>query len=77
MKCSWSDIDLGWRAGTINNMVKEAIEIATLLDTRCTFEYQNTIVSVDKNCDLTSTVDAVLAVQGTNEHYVSGVRKGE
>lgn len=77
MKCSWLDIDLGWRFGDVTDQVREAIEIATLLDTRCTFEYQNTIVSVDKNCDLTRTVDAVLAVQGTNEHYVSGIRKGE
>ena len=77
MKCSWSDIDLGWRFGDVTDQVREAIEIATLLDTRCTFEFQNTIVSVDKNCDLTGTVKAVLAVQGTDEHYVSGIRKGE
>jgi hypothetical protein len=73
MKCSWSDIDLGWRDGTIDNMVKEAIEIAKLLDTRCSFEFNGVTVAVNKNSNWeTLSKLAKNAVADGNTKYVSG-----
>lgn len=72
MKCSWSDIDLGWRLGSIDVMCKEAIEIAKLLDTRCSFEFNGVTVAVNKNSNWENLAKLVVdAVSKGNTHYVS------
>lgn len=51
MKCNWSNVSLGWRSGSIDNMTKEAIVIAILLDTKVNFEFNGVTVNVSKNSD--------------------------
>ncbi len=49
MICSWYEIDLGSRLGSIDDMCKEAIEIAKLLNTQCAFDFNGVKVCVDRN----------------------------
>lgn len=51
MKCNWSNVSLGWRSGSINNMTEEAIVIAKLLDTKVNFEFNSVTVNVSKHSD--------------------------
>ena len=71
MNCSWTDIELGWRLGSIDNMAKEAIEIAKLLNTRCTFEFNGIIVAVNKDSDWEKVSLAALDAIKTENKYVS------
>lgn len=51
MKCNWNSIDLGWRMGSVDNMAKEAIEIATLLSTKVSFDFNGVKVNVTSQSD--------------------------
>ena len=73
MKCSWSDIDLGWRLGNVDSLCKEAIAIAVLLDTRCTFDFNGITVCVDKNSEWEKVAVAALKAVSDSDgsRYVS------
>lgn len=71
MNCSWSDIELGWRLGSIDSMTKEAIEVAKLLNTRCTFEFNGVTVAVNNNSNWEKVAHAALIAINTESKYVS------
>lgn len=67
MKCNWSNVSLGYRFGNINEVIKEAIEIAKLLDTKVNFEFNGVLVNVSKHSDVEDvyfkTMDALKIVK--------------
>lgn len=71
MNCSWSDIELGWRLGSIDSMTREAIEIAKLLNTRCTFEFNGVTVAVNKNSNWEKVALVALEAVKKESKYVS------
>ena len=71
MVCSWYEIDLGSRLGSIDGMCKEAIEIAKLLNTQCTFNFNGVKVCVDKNSKWERVVEATLRARSEGSLYVS------
>ncbi|HHB9680589.1 TPA: hypothetical protein ACOAY7_002972 [Vibrio cholerae] len=75
MKCDWSNISLGFRFGTIDDMTKEAIEVAKLLDTKVNFEFNGVLVNVSKHSDVEDvcfkTMDALKI--GKKSVYGKGV----
>lgn len=64
MKCSWNKINLGWRLGNISEMVEEAIQIANLLDTKVSFEFNGVKVNLSKHSDHQNTVRKVTDAVG-------------
>lgn len=75
MKCNWSHVSLGWRSGSIDNMTKEAIEVAKTLDTKVDFEFNGVKVNVSKHSDWKDvTIDVHEAIQsGKKSVYGKGV----
>lgn len=75
MKCNWSNVSLGFRFGTIDDMTKEAIEVAKLLDTKVNFEFNGVTVNVSKHSDVEDvyfkTMDALKI--GKKSVYGKGV----
>lgn len=49
MNCNWTHVDLGWRLGDIYSMVKEAVQVAELLNARVSFDFNGVKVNVTKN----------------------------
>lgn len=49
MKCSWTNVDLGWRTGSIYDMCEEAVQIAKVLDTEVSFMFNGCRVNLTKN----------------------------
>ena len=45
----WNCIDLGWRLGSLGDMMMEAISIAELLNTNVSFDFNGVKVTVNKN----------------------------
>ena len=39
MKCPWSKINLGWACGDIFTLSRQAVEVAKLLNTKVTFDF--------------------------------------
>ena len=39
MNCTWTHVDLAWRPGDIYSMTKEAVQIAELLNTKVSFDF--------------------------------------
>ena len=71
MKCNWSNVSLGWRSGSIDNMTKEAIKIAELLDTKVNFEFNSVTVNVSKHSgwkDVTLSVHEAVQAGKTSAH---------
>lgn len=64
MKCLWNNVDLGWRAGDIWTMTRDAIAIAGTLDTKVSFEFNGVKVNVTKSSTIELVADkTILAVK--------------
>ena len=74
MNCSWSCIDLGWTIGDIGSMSKEAIEVANLLNTKVSFDFNGVKVNVTKESNYVLVAnDALEAVRlGINAVFGQG-----
>lgn len=48
MNCNWTHVDLGWRPGDIYSMTEEAVQIAKLLNTKVSFDFNGVKVHVTK-----------------------------
>lgn len=60
MKCSWTNVDLGWRTGSIYDMCEEAVQIAKLLDTGVSFMFNGCSVNLTKNSVAEQMVKSIM-----------------
>lgn len=72
INCSWSNVDLGWRCGEIFSMCKEAIEIAKLLNTKVSFEFNKVRVNVSKSSSANNLAIKALAAAQAGKTSVYG-----
>ena len=73
MKCSWNSVDLGWLiGGDVASMCKEAIEIATLLDTKVSFVFNEVRVNVSPKSSYILTAQKALVAVSSGVASVYG-----
>jgi hypothetical protein len=74
VKCPWYKIDLGSACGDIYTLSKQAVEIAKLLDTEVSFDFNGVKVNASaKTCPTKLATDACDAVgKGIKSIYGEG-----
>lgn len=72
MNCNWNHVDLGWRLGDIGSMSDEAIEVARLLNTKVSFEFNGVKVNVSKDSFWKDVADSALDALRNGDSAVFG-----
>lgn len=72
MKCPWHKIDLGWTCGDIATLCKQALEIAILLDTKVSFDFNGVKVNISPKTDVKGVIEKAFMAIGTDTKSVYG-----
>ena len=76
MNCTWTHVDLGWRPGDIHSMTKEAVQVAELLNTKVSFDFNGVKVNITKHSTVTAVAEGALDAvrKGKNSFFGEGWR---